>query len=104
VVELTYGSQWFPNARYSGPRTFTHPASWDALVGRYENTYLGQTNVTRVLIVKNALTLDGTAPLTPRKDGTFALGSSVLIFDAYAGKAPQRITIDDSHLYRIELP
>lgn len=104
VVELTYGSQWFPNARYAGPRTFTHPASWDALVGRYENTYLGQTNVTRVLIVKNALTLDGTAPLTPRKDGTFALGSSILVFDAYAGKEPQRITIDDSHLYRIELP
>ena len=104
VVELTYGSQWYPNARYSGPRTFTHPPSWDALVGRYENTYLGQPFVTRILIVKNMLTLDGLSPLKPLKDGTFATGDSILRFDAYAGKQPQRMNIDDTHLYRIELP
>ena len=50
------------------------------------------------------LTLDGLSPLKPLKDGTFATGDSILRFDAYAGKQPQRMNIDDTHLYRIELP
>ncbi len=104
VVELTYGSQWYPNERYRGPRTFSHPKAWDALVGRYENTFYGQPAVTRVLIVKNQLTFDGVSPLTPLADGTFAAGDSIVRFDAYAGAAPQRMSIDDTRLYRIELP
>jgi D-alanyl-D-alanine carboxypeptidase len=104
VIELTYGSRWYPNARYSGPLTFTHPPSWDALLGRYENVYYGQPDITRVLIVKDRLTLDGVTPLEPRKNGTFALGDSIVRFDAYAGSQPQRLWIDDSRLYRVELP
>lgn len=104
VVELSYGSQWYPNARYRGPRTFTHPAAWDALVGRYENTYDGQPAVTRVVIVKNQLTLDGTDALRPVGNGTFALGDSIVRFDSYAANVPQRLSIDDTHFYRIELP
>ncbi|MBV8529689.1 MAG: beta-lactamase family protein [Candidatus Eremiobacteraeota bacterium] len=103
VVELNYGSQWYANQRYRGARSFTYPASWNALVGRYENTYFGQPEITRVVIVKNRLTFDGTDPLTPLRNGAFALGDSVVRFDAYAGKAPQRLTIDDTHLYRVEL-
>ena len=41
VVEMTYGSQWYPNERYRGPHTFSYPAAWNALAGRYENTFLG---------------------------------------------------------------
>ncbi|MBV8371738.1 MAG: serine hydrolase, partial [Candidatus Eremiobacteraeota bacterium] len=104
VVELTYGSRWYPNTRYLGPENFTHPHTWDALVGRYENVFLEQPEITRVIIVKNRLTLDGIAPLQPRPDGTFGLGSSVVRFDAFAGAQPQRLTIDDTRLYRVELP
>ena len=104
VVEMTYGSKWYPNERYDGPRTFAHPKSWDALVGRYENVFFGQPLITRVLIVKNRLTLDGVAPLRPRKDGTFALGPSVVRFDAFAGAQPQRMWLDDARLYRMEIP
>jgi D-alanyl-D-alanine carboxypeptidase len=104
VVEMTYGSRWYPNERYAGPRTFSHPKSWDALVGRYENVFFGQPLVTRVLIVKNRLTLDGVAPLRPRKDGTFALGASIVRFDAFAGAQPQRMWLDDARLYRMEIP
>ena len=104
VVELTYGSRWYPNARYRGPRTFAHPRAWDALAGRYENTFAGSPAVTRVLIVKDTLTLDGTAALKPLGDGRFALGDSIVRFDAYAGAQPQRLWIDDGPLYRIELP
>jgi len=104
VVEMTYGSQWYPNEQYHGPHSFSHPAAWSALVGRYENTYDGQPAITRVLIVKNRLTLDGTDTLRPLPNGTFALGESTVRFDAYAGGEPQRLNIDDTHLYRVELP
>lgn len=104
VVEMTYGSQWYPNQRYSGPRTFSHPASWNALAGRYENVFFGSPAITRVIIVKNRLTFDGTDELKPLPDGTFAMGSSVVRFDAYAGKQPQRLAIDATYLYRVDLP
>jgi D-alanyl-D-alanine carboxypeptidase len=104
VVEMTYGSRWYPNERYQGPRTFRHPKSWDALVGRYENVFVEQPNVTRVMIVKDGLTLDGVAPLQPHPDGTFGLGTSRVRFDAFAGSQPQRMSIDDARLYRVELP
>ncbi len=104
VVEMTYGARWYPNERYDGPRAFTHPKSWDALVGRYENVFIEQPLITRVLIVKDRLTLDGVAPLQPRKDGTFAIGSAIVRFDALAGSQPQRMWIDDARLYRMELP
>jgi D-alanyl-D-alanine carboxypeptidase len=104
VVEMTYGARWYPNEQYVGPRNFAHPKSWDVLVGRYENVFIEQPLITRVLIVKDRLTLDGIAPLQPRKDGTFAIGPSIVRFDAFAGSQPQRMWIDDARLYRMELP
>jgi D-alanyl-D-alanine carboxypeptidase len=105
IVEVNYGPDWYSNERYTGPRTFSHPASWDSLVGRYENTFTGlPPTITRVVIVKNQLTLDGTAPLRPHSNGTFSLGSSSVRFDAPAGTQPQRMWVDDTPLYRIELP
>lgn len=104
VVECNYGSQWFTNPQYAGPRTFAYPAAWNDLAGRYENEFLGQPYVTRVVIVKNRLTLDGTDTLAPLANGTFSLGSSIVRFDARAGSQPQRLWIDDMPLYRIELP
>jgi D-alanyl-D-alanine carboxypeptidase len=104
VVDMTYGSQWYPNERYHGPHSFPHPAAWNALLGRYENVYFGSPEITRVIVVKNRLTLDGTDVLKPLPDGSFALGSSVVRFGAYAGGQPQRLSIDATHLYRIDLP
>jgi D-alanyl-D-alanine carboxypeptidase len=104
VVEINYGPRWYANERYRGARAFVYPPRWNALAGRYENTFWGEPAVTRVVIVKDHLTLDGTDPLEPRADGTFALGDSVVRFDAYAGNQPQRLTVDDTHLYRVELP
>lgn len=104
VVEMTYGAQWYPNARYRGPRTFRYPAEWNDLAGRYENTYFGQPFVTRVVVVKGRLTLDGTDALKPLPGGAFALGDSIVRFDAYAGKRPQRLAVDATYLYRVELP
>jgi CubicO group peptidase (beta-lactamase class C family) len=104
VVECNYGSQWFTNQHYAGPHTFAHPAGWNDLAGRYQNDFLGQPYVSRVVIVKNRLTLDGTDTLTPLANGTFSLGSSIVRFDARAGTQPQRMWVDDTPMYRIELP
>jgi hypothetical protein len=104
VIEINYGPRWYAGELYRGPHAFAYPPSWNALAGRYENTYLGQPAITRVVIVKNRLTLDGTDSLTPLSDGTFALGDSVVRFDAYTGNQPQRLSIDATHFYRVELP
>ena len=103
IVESNYGSQWFTNQQHAGPRTFAYPAAWNDLAGRYQNDFLGQPYV-RVVIVKDRLTLDGTDTLTPLSNGTFSLGSSIVRFDARAGSQPQRIWVDDTPMYRIELP
>jgi CubicO group peptidase (beta-lactamase class C family) len=104
VVEMSYGSQWFPNERYRGPRTFTYPAEWPALTGRYENVFFGAPEITRVVIVKNRLTLDGVDELKPLGNDEFALGSSLVLFEDYDGNQPQRLSIDQTNLYRVELP
>jgi len=104
VTDLNYGSQWYANAEYRGPRTFSYPSSWNALTGRYENTFDGMPDVTRIVIVKNRLTFDGVEPLQALPNGTFTDGESTVRFDAYAGRQPQRLTVDDTRLYRVELP
>jgi D-alanyl-D-alanine carboxypeptidase len=104
VVAMNYGSQWYANERYRGPRAFSHPAEWSALVGRYENTYFGGPFITRVVIVNDRLTLDGTDPLKSVGNGAFSLGSSIVRFEDYAGDRPQRLRIDATNLYRVELP
>ncbi len=104
VTELSYGSHWYANERYHGARTFSYPPGWNSLTGRYENTLFGQPSITRVIILKNRLTLDGVETLQPLSNGTFALGDSVARFDSYAGNQPQRLIIDGTPFYRVELP
>jgi D-alanyl-D-alanine carboxypeptidase len=104
VAELNYGGQWWANERYGGPKTFAHPAAWDGLAGRYENTFFGEPEITRVVIVKDRLTLDGVDTLKPLGGGAFALGTSVIRFRDYAGSHAQRLTFDTADLYRVELP
>lgn len=104
VDEATYGSEWFGNALYKGPRSWSYPQRWNAYVGRYENSFWGSPVITRVLVVKGVLTFDGLQPLTPRPDGTFASGSDVVRFDTFAAGKAQRMVIDDYRMYRIDLP
>ena len=73
VVEIDDGPRWYAGEAIADAHVRLSP-KLEPLVGRYENTYLGQPAITRVVIVKNRLTLDGTDPLLPLSDGTFALG------------------------------
>jgi hypothetical protein len=104
VDGFTHGSTLFTNDRYTGPRTFSYPQSWNALTGRYEANVWGTPFVTRIVVVKNQLTVDGVQPLAPAKNGSFTLGTSAVRFDTPAGGKMQRVWLDGSPLYRIDLP
>ncbi|MGB7281373.1 MAG: serine hydrolase domain-containing protein [Candidatus Acidiferrum sp.] len=58
VVEVSYGSDWYVNAGYSGPRNFTAPKEYEAFVGRYrsESAWGGDA---LAYILKGQLMLDG---------------------------------------------
>lgn len=60
VVEVSYGSQWYVNNKYSGPRNFTVPKEYAAFSGRYcsQSPWGGQA---LVYVLKDQLTLDGNA-------------------------------------------
>ena len=105
VIGLNYGARWFANERDPAPRaTPAYPAAWNALAARYESVSAQGGGTTRVVIVRGRLTLDGTTALAPRSDGTFALGPSIVRFEARVAGQPQRLSIDDTHYYRVELP
>ena len=58
VVEVSYGSDWYVNGKYSGPRNFTAPKEYGAFAGRYRSeSAWGGDAVAYVL--KGQLTLDG---------------------------------------------
>jgi D-alanyl-D-alanine carboxypeptidase len=101
---FTNGSSYYVNGKHTGPTTFTHPAAWDRLVGRYETSIFGSPVVMRVVIVKGMLTTDGINPLKPNGNGTYALGSSTVRFDTLFEGKMQRLWLDGADLYRIELP
>jgi hypothetical protein len=59
VVDVSYGPDWYVNAKYSGPRSFTAPDEYRAFVGRYrsESAWGGDASV---YVLKDQLVLDGT--------------------------------------------
>lgn len=58
VVEVYYGSDWYMNAKYSGPRSFTAPKEYGAFAGRYrsESAWGGDA---LAYVMKGQLTLNG---------------------------------------------
>ena len=58
VVEVSYGSDWYVNAKYSGPRSFTAPKEYGAFAGRYrsESAWGGDA---LAYMLKGQLMLDG---------------------------------------------
>jgi CubicO group peptidase (beta-lactamase class C family) len=62
VVDVAYGSHWYANEKYSGPREFTSPAAYEQYVGHYRNDE-PWTGSTRVVLRKGKLWLDGVVPL-----------------------------------------
>lgn len=102
--EVVSGAQWYANARYKGPRHFTYPNSWDALVGRYESLGVwGIPLVSRIYVLQGQLMQDG-VPLKPNANGTFTSQTTTLRFDTPAAGKMQRMLMGEFELDRIDLP
>ena len=58
VVEVSYGSEWYLNAAYTGPRAFTAPPEWEQFTGSY---YCSDpwTGLLRIYTLKGKLCADG---------------------------------------------
>jgi D-alanyl-D-alanine carboxypeptidase len=63
VVEVAYGSRWYVNSEYEGPRNFRVPAEYARYAGHYhtDNAWGGDA---LVYVLKDRLIADGT-PLAP---------------------------------------
>jgi D-alanyl-D-alanine carboxypeptidase len=62
VVEVNYGSEWFVNAAYAGPRSFIVPADYESFAGRYRSDSVWGGDAF-VYVLKGQLMLEG-EPLT----------------------------------------
>jgi len=105
VVEANWGSDWYINSRYQGPREFVYPKEWDAYVGHYrnENPSLGSIHV---VLRKGKLMIDGVVPLQPEQGGVFMLRDDehstewIRFADIVNGKA-MRLKISGEDMWRV---
>jgi CubicO group peptidase (beta-lactamase class C family) len=105
VVEAAWGSDWFTNSKYSGPREFGYPKEWNAYLGHYHNENPG-VGSTRILLRKGTLMMDGVVPLQPAENGLFLLRDSeyspewILFADIVNGKA-MRLKLSGEDMWRV---
>lgn len=89
IVEALHGPDWYPHARYAGPRDFVDPPSWTAYTGHYRAYNPWLTNF-RVVLRKGELVLiepqGDEKPLTPLENGHFRVGAD--------RRSPERIRFD----------
>lgn len=91
VVEVSYGSAWFTNSTYSGPKSFTTPAEYAAYIGHYVNDGAWGGEM-RVYMLKGKLYAEDSA-LTPLGGALFRAGEepwspeTAEFFHIYEGKA-----------------
>jgi D-alanyl-D-alanine carboxypeptidase len=106
VVEVSYGSDWYVNAKYSGPRSFTAPKEYEAFAGRYrsESAWGGEA---LAYILKGQLVLDG-EPLHRIGASLFRLGDEEWMPDTaeflrvFEGK-PRILRMAGMDFWRIEI-
>ncbi|HMD30535.1 MAG TPA: serine hydrolase domain-containing protein [Candidatus Acidoferrales bacterium] len=105
VVEVGWGSDWFVNAKYSGPNQFDYPKEWDSYAGHYRNesAWIGSL---RILVRKGKLLLDGVVPLEPAPGGVFYLRDEpyspewIRFGEVVNGKA-MRIKLSGEDMWRV---
>lgn len=112
VTELLHGGQWFPGARYSGPRRFPHPAAWSSYPGHYRAQVPYYSNY-RVVLRKGVLLLlspEGyEEPLLPVGNHEFRVGTDeraverVRFTDVVSGRA-LRMNLSGTDYYRTTSP
>jgi D-alanyl-D-alanine carboxypeptidase len=106
VVEVSFGSEWYANAKYSGPRSFTVPKEYSALAGRYRSESPWGGNAL-VYVLKDQLMLEGN---TLHRIGgwLFRLGDEEWIPDTaeflrfFEGK-PRILRVTGMDFWRVEI-
>jgi CubicO group peptidase (beta-lactamase class C family) len=114
VVEVFYGSDWYANERYQGPRSFDVPAEWFAFPGHYRANHAWFNNF-RIVLRKGKLWLltpggDEEYVLTPGDDGVFWAGEEgrfpreQISFDTSIRGGTQRAVLSGLAYYRTFTP
>lgn len=114
AIEAFWGSRWLrmPNA----PAAPIVPAEWHAMAGRYGSwnpwapgfEVLVRGGALRLELLGGAMDLEGSQPLVPDADGSFAVGDpptpSRIRFDTPIGGRPTRAIFDAASFYRTAGP
>lgn len=106
VVEVSYGSDWYVNAKYSGPRSFTTPQQYTAFAGRYRSDSAWGGDAL-AYILKGQLMLDGHT-LHPLGGSLFRLGGEEWMPDTaeflsfFEGR-PRMLRITGLDFWRVEI-
>jgi CubicO group peptidase (beta-lactamase class C family) len=108
VVEVGWGSDWYINSAYSGPKTFDYPKQWETFVGHYrnENNWIGSI---RIVLRKGQLLVDGVTALAPQTDGTFRTQNDEadtewISFHDVVDSRAERVKFSGEDLWRVLAP
>ncbi len=111
VVEVFYGSEWFANDRYSGPRSFEVAKEWQDYVGHYRSYSPWISNL-RIGLRKGKLVVlnpaSGSRILVPLSSGEFQPGEEPTAerfrFESRAGGKAVRLNDSGVYLYKTFTP
>lgn len=111
VTEAWYGDQWFPGARYRGPRSFATPVEWRAFTGHFRIMQPWEPNF-RVVIRQGKLWWigpegeeDSLTPIGPREFQSGEAGSAErLRFDNVVNGQALTATYSGMTYYRFFTP
>lgn len=106
VVELAYGSEWYTNDRYAGPRSYPELPEYQRFIGSYQadSAWVGSAHV---VLRKGKLWADGVIPLEPIGNALFRFGGepytpdTAEFFYFVDGKA-QMLKVNGADMWRIE--
>jgi hypothetical protein len=73
VTQAYHGPDWYPGARYTGPRSFETKKEFHGLAGHYYNDSPWYGDM-RIVLRNGQLYVEGVQQLVPRGDGKFGLG------------------------------
>ena len=103
VQELFYGSEWYVNERYRGPKTFPVSREMEGYVGHYrgESAWIPGTDI---LLRKGKLVADGVSALEPLGGALFRLGETNTVeFSRIVNGKAQVVNFAGSSMRRLDV-
>jgi CubicO group peptidase (beta-lactamase class C family) len=110
-AEVSYGGDWYVNAKYQGPQAFVPPEGWRVFPGHYRTQHQWFNNF-RIVLRKDELWLvspsGGEEKLLPLDGGVFAVGGhdsgERIRFDTIVDGEALRADFAGVHFYRTFTP